>query len=281
MEIAVGYARECADLEVALSGHFILCRPDKAPARPWKGVYPTAGEVFQWAGNGGLIGVVPATLGQGFTVLDCDEGQPYAVAMAAPPALLTPSKTEGRGHLWYPDTESRPNSKWRWRQCAGEIRSGAGYVVLWPGAANQLAMCDALDCFEIGVAYSYAEAASVLWPDGISVDFSPKGLPLVPPSPAQRVADRAIHRNNERYFTEVLGRISSEDYDTWIRVGLALEGSSRKFDIEPETARAIWRNWSMLSSKYTAGEIDAKWITFTGAGNNPLTMASVIQGRML
>ena len=57
-----------------------------------------------------------------------------------PPAVFTHSRRPGGAHLWYPDNESRGNAKWdirigRQHDLSGEVRSGNGYVILWPQQA--------------------------------------------------------------------------------------------------------------------------------------------------
>ena len=127
------------------NAHYLLCRYDnKAPARPWLTYHPTGTEMAMHLERGGLIGVVPATLG--YTVLDVDAGQPMALALMYPPARVFPTRRHLGAHLWYRDTESRNNSKWAWEgtygdvvhKLSGEVRSGRGYVILWDNAAADL-----------------------------------------------------------------------------------------------------------------------------------------------
>ena len=129
--------------------HYLLCRADnKAPARPWKEFRPCGEDMARHLQQGGLIGVVPATIQYGYTVVDVDEGLPAALALAYPPAYVFPSGRPGRAHLWYIDEQSRPNSNWRWtgeyggarHTLSGEIRSGNGYVILWHDSSRRLVM---------------------------------------------------------------------------------------------------------------------------------------------
>lgn len=48
--------------------------------------------------------------------------------------------------------------------------------------------------------------------------------------------------------------IPSDDYDTWIKVGMALKAN--------RVAIEIWREWSSKSKKYNASEIHSKWNSF-------------------
>lgn len=121
------------------TAHWVLCRADnKAPSQPWRNHYPDGDELVAHLKQGGLVGVVPATILYGFTVLDVDEGNADAIAVDFPPLYCFPSRRPGGAHLWYLDDVPRPNAKWRGLGCAGEVRSGNGYVVLWPGAAEAI-----------------------------------------------------------------------------------------------------------------------------------------------
>src|SRR5262249_26247081 len=50
-----------------------------------------------------------------------------------------------------------------------------------------------------------------------------------------------------------------DDYDQWLRVGMALSELR-------EAGLAIWKEWSRPSSKYSVGMCDAKWATITPGG---------------
>lgn len=131
--------------------HLLLCRPDKAPARPWLNYYPTADECRDWLRTPEhLLGIVPASVG--YTVVDVDTGNPLLLDLVAMPAASVPTRSPGRAHLYYLDNESRPNRKWAWRGLSGEIRSGKGYVVIYPGSLAGILspdpLCDVWDKVE-------------------------------------------------------------------------------------------------------------------------------------
>ena len=135
MDLIIGIERLLARWPDA---HLLLCRADnKAPAQPWLNYYPDANACRAHQESGGLIGLVPA--GIGFTVLDVDHGHATALALEYPPAAFTHSRRPGGAHLWYPDNESRGNAKWDMKigrhDLSGEVRSGNGYVILWPQQA--------------------------------------------------------------------------------------------------------------------------------------------------
>ena len=118
---------------------FVLCRrapldsrAARAPARRnWRREFPHWEDAYEW---GGRVGVIPASVGM--TVADVDHGDWRDAAAAAPPAAVVGSRHPGRRHLWYWDETRRRNRKFRRPSgCAGEIRGGNGYVVVWSPSA--------------------------------------------------------------------------------------------------------------------------------------------------
>ena len=55
-------------------------------------------------------------------------------------------------------------------------------------------------------------------------------------------------------------RIPADDYDTWLRVGMALHASGEAW------ARAVWDTWSQRSDKYDPPMQQQKWGSFTADG---------------
>ena len=113
---------------------------------------PDLAAVLAWAGKGGLVGVVPSSLGA--VVVDVDDDAP------APPVgqcvLQTATRRAGGRHFWYraPDGEVR-NRKW----LHGDVRGSRGFVVLWdPGAVaaavigDGFAMADPVDLAKLPAA---------------------------------------------------------------------------------------------------------------------------------
>jgi hypothetical protein len=56
---------------------------------------------------------------------------------------------------------------------------------------------------------------------------------------------------------EALQGIPADDYDTWLRVGMALHSSGEPW------ARATWETWSQRSAKYDPTTQEEKWNSFT------------------
>lgn len=54
--------------------------------------------------------------------------------------------------------------------------------------------------------------------------------------------------------TELLNHIPPEDYDSWIKVGMALKQEGYSCE--------LWDSWSSSSSKYKVGECEKRWISF-------------------
>lgn len=55
-----------------------------------------------------------------------------------------------------------------------------------------------------------------------------------------------------------LGYIPPDEYETWIRVGMALKAGGCEC--------SMWDNWSSTSEKYDASEIESKWNSFRNKG---------------
>ena len=118
--------------------HFVLCRVDKRPLwREWQKKQPGFEAVKRHAAAGGLVGLVPASLG--CVVVDVDEGGSAGVE-ALRGVLGEPVVTVGtRGggfHLWYPAPAGEiGNRKWGLPGAAGDIRGSRGFVVCWDPSA--------------------------------------------------------------------------------------------------------------------------------------------------
>ena len=93
------------------------------------------------------VGWIPASVG--LTVVDVDSGDWRQIVEKFPPAFHAPSRTPGRRHLVYRDTEARADvNGWQAEGCTGDVRS-AGPVILYD--AHRLLV--ALDIGVKGVAF--------------------------------------------------------------------------------------------------------------------------------
>jgi len=63
---------------------------------------------------------------------------------------------------------------------------------------------------------------------------------------------------------------SADDYDTWVRVGMACHHA----DPGPEMMET-WARWSQSSGKYRDGECGKKWAGFADGHSSPVTLATV------
>ena len=78
------------------------------------------------------VGIVPASIDS--TVLDVDRGNPRQVSLAIGyPRVALDSKSREGSHLYYDDDRPRGNAQFQIAGCSGDIRSGKGFVVLYPG----------------------------------------------------------------------------------------------------------------------------------------------------
>lgn len=74
-------------------------------------------------------------------------------------------------------------------------------------------------------------------------------------SPAATVVDSFTLSD----LRDALSAISSDDYQTWIRMGLALNSLGRD-------GEELWKTWSRSSAKYDEQEADRKWQSFRTRG---------------
>ena len=88
----------------ARGAHFVLVGPDKRPlAKGWQKTGPDFSNVEGHAEGGGLVGVIPASLG--CFVVDIDEGGENGVAavrgvLGEPVAVIATRRPSGF-HVWY------------------------------------------------------------------------------------------------------------------------------------------------------------------------------------
>ena len=59
-------------------------------------------------------------------------------------------------------------------------------------------------------------------------------------------------------LTVALGYIKPDDYETWIKVGMAIKDAGGSV--------ALWDDWSQSSPKWSAGECERRWKTFNKSG---------------
>ena len=114
--------------------HFVLCNPKKiAMEKGWNENSPNLAAVIAHARGGGLVGVIPWSLG--CVVIDVDDGAENAVEaiknLLGAPLSWTKSQSEGGYHLWYRSDAGTGNSKWKCDAGGGDVRGGKGYAIIW------------------------------------------------------------------------------------------------------------------------------------------------------
>ena len=117
--------------------HFVLAATDKRPlGARWQKTAPAFASVEHHVADGGLVGVIPASIGA--VVIDVDDGGPEGVAAVTEalkpcvPIAISATRRVGGAHVWY---RSPPNGtgnrKWHLGTAMGDIRGSAGFVILW------------------------------------------------------------------------------------------------------------------------------------------------------
>lgn len=85
---------------------------------------------------------------------------------------------------------------------------------------------------------------------------------------------QASINGNDEQIIELLKHLDSENYENWIRVGMALEheykGNSKGL--------IIWNNWSAEAVNYDEAIMDNKWQSFKSENKkNPVTKATIVK----
>ena len=116
---------------------FVLCLQNKRPiTKGWQKIRPPLPNVLRHLSNDLPLGLIPASIST--SAVDVDHGDPTRLIEAYPPLAKLDSRRKGGVHLYFWDRESRRNRKFSALDCAGEIRSGSGYLLLWDGQAWKL-----------------------------------------------------------------------------------------------------------------------------------------------
>lgn len=200
------------------NSHFVLCDNHKKPVTTWRHYKPDSDLVCSHVERGGLIGLVPFSVG--LTCLDIDQGDIENLKCLYDPCAFCPSRTSGRGHLYFRDTEGRANGKWHVHGCSGEIRSANGYVVLWGNAPCILA--DALSGTQ-GELFPVHDFMPVVDVPGVPAVDVPEPVRIpgdVPEVPGAKVGTRnnALYNAVRRWAS---ARERPTDYDDWANRVLA------------------------------------------------------------
>jgi predicted P-loop ATPase len=88
--------------------------------------------------------------------------------------------------------------------------------------------------------------------------------------PPRSPSDPSINKVPVSLVVEALRYVSNDDYDSWIRVGIAInnEYGDHGFD--------IWSNWSSSSEKYDQGTARKKWLSFKRASRLRVGAATIL-----
>lgn len=81
------------------------------------------------------------------------------------------------------------------------------------------------------------------------------------------------HKYSLQEIDEMLSHIPADDYDRWIRIGMAIRS-----EFPGQEGFALFDRWSQSSSKYIASDIEAKWNSFgSETGERQVTIASLVR----
>lgn len=107
----------------------------------------------------------------------------------------------------------------------------------------------------------------------VKITLSPEPpVRLVNPPPDTDTTEKTIAHNligDPSRVRSALSAISSEDYDIWIKIGMALKNSFGEDGLE------TWREWSASSDKYDPNEIADKWASFCNVHPSPVSAGTI------
>ena len=211
---------------------FQLTRPTPEQAAQWWQAWPDAG--------------VAITLGKGSNIIrvDVDNAADMLEQLGGMPETAEfISVNGGRGYLLQWESWVCTAVIWRGKDQHQELRvqSDGAYTVLPP-------------------------TPGYTWVRQTPIARAPRWLLSWYAEKAMRETPSAVIRTDlsESELRDALSMIRADDYDTWLRVGMALH-SRDQFE--------LWENWSATSTKFQVGECARKWASFGGAG---ITVATII-----
>ena len=126
-----------------VGAHFVLADADKAAIeKGWQDKAPELDRVLAHRKAGGLVGIIPASIGA--VVLDYDGADDNAARLAVVercgvPVTMHPTSKPGRRHFWYRHPGA-PVGNNGWQH--GELRGDRGYVILWQPATVAAKLAD-------------------------------------------------------------------------------------------------------------------------------------------
>ena len=194
------------------------------PVSPEKGGWKNWPEPVRQLQDDEVWAVVPGSMG--FVVFDVDRDHDIAsqllVGLFGEPAAKVKSHHKGY-HFWYPAAGEIGCPNW----LCGEVRGTNGYIVLWRSE-------DLLDQLE-----GHSCLRSLNQADIRTATLKPK--------PKTKIETMLSH-------------VSSDDYGTWIAVGMSLKSELG------DDGLGTWEKWSQASDKFQVGACDKKWRGFTREG---------------
>jgi P4 family phage/plasmid primase-like protien len=219
--------------------------PDEKTIREWWGIYPDANVA------------VPMGERSGFFVLDVDmgEGKNGEAALAklitlhGPlPATREARTPRGGRHLYFKYPGHRIPTRTNHPAPALDVRGDGGYVVIPPGRTDK---------GEYSWATKTAPAECPDWLLALLVSEVEQTEKPQSATPAPAMPHCKEKDEEEERVRSALECISASDYETWVKIGMAL----KSWDVE--RGLPIWDEWSRTCpEKYQKDEPPKKWASF-------------------
>ena len=183
---------------------------DKTPVnRAWNKGNPSLERTLAHYDSGGMLGVVPATIG--YTVVDVDTWSARGLGRLLalfPPDLVTPSQ---KGfHLWYRDNAPRRPRAWHLLACSGDVIGDDSYVVLWNGPRT---------LYQLSVSGSRRYFPASVW----------SALPRPVVWESRKPADHSSEAQRRRGVNSGVARRQLKGVRAGIAIRMDMDGASRSF----------------------------------------------------
>lgn len=253
---------------------FFPCLPNKVPATS-NGFYDATNNIEElksfFNNNNYLIGFPTGSLNKNVVIIDIDINKPIpgteSIDQRSVNELLdelesiigqvirdgfqveTPS---GGRHLYFQapiNIEIKSGNRYFDKLLPVDVKAGGGYVI-FPDDKSYIVYDSNI---EIDNFYDYLPAL----PEAV-INFKKQET--------NQDIDNVLPQSEIIEIQSALSFLSSDDRDTWVKIGLALKST------DSPSAYGLWNSWSQTSAKYNPADMERRW---QGLKPNDITIASL------
>jgi hypothetical protein len=99
-----------------------------------------------------------------------------------------------------------------------------------------------------------------------------------PSRPPRDPKEQVICSDDSRKLQEALTFVPADDYEIWLKVGMALHWAQENADEPSDLGFELWDEWSQSADNYDAAALEAKWDSFDakrGGAHGPTTVGYI------